>query len=50
MTNAWDLHNRWPESSLEIVPDAGHAAFEPGIVDRLIEATDRFGLVPSGTR
>jgi len=47
MTNAWDLHGRWPEAALEIVPDAGHAAFEPGIVDRLIEATDRFGRLPA---
>jgi hypothetical protein len=25
-----------------MVPDAGHAAFEPGNVDALIAATDRF--------
>jgi hypothetical protein len=24
------------------VPDAGHSAFEPGIVHELISATDRF--------
>jgi proline iminopeptidase len=42
MTSAWDLHGRWPEAAFEVVPDAGHAAFEPGIVDRLVEATDRF--------
>ena len=42
MTSAWDLHRRWPEADLEVVPDAGHAAFEPGIADRLISATDRF--------
>jgi hypothetical protein len=24
------------------VPDAGHSAFEPGIVDELVRATDRF--------
>jgi len=42
VTNAWDLHRRWPEATLQIVADAGHAAFEPGIVDRLVEATDRF--------
>jgi proline iminopeptidase len=41
VANAWDLHRRWPEATLEIVPEAGHAAFEPGIVDRLVEATDR---------
>jgi len=42
VSNAIDLHRRWPEASLEIVPDAGHAALEPGIVDRLVSATDRF--------
>lgn len=46
IVNAWDLHRRWPEATLEIVADAGHAAFEPGIVDRLVEATDRFAKLP----
>ncbi|MEM9384305.1 MAG: prolyl aminopeptidase [Pseudomonadota bacterium] len=40
--NAWDLSQRWPEASLEIIDDAGHSAFEPGITDALIRATDRF--------
>ncbi len=42
MTTAWDLHRAWPEAELHVVPDAGHAAAEPGTTDRLIEATDRF--------
>jgi proline iminopeptidase len=42
MTTAWDLHRAWPEASFQVVPDAGHASSEPGIVDRLIRATDRF--------
>ncbi len=42
MTTAWDLHVRWPEADLHVVPDAGHAAAEPGTVDRLVTATDRF--------
>ncbi|MBM4221496.1 MAG: prolyl aminopeptidase [Gammaproteobacteria bacterium] len=42
MTSAWDLHKAWPEARLQIVPDAGHSAFEPGIVHELISATDRF--------
>jgi proline iminopeptidase len=33
------LHNLWPESQLNIVRDAGHAASEPTIVDALIRAT-----------
>ena len=40
--NAWDLHRAWPEATLRIIPDAGHAATEPGIVDALITATDSF--------
>lgn len=40
--SAWDLNRAWPESDLRIVQDAGHSAFEPGIVHELIEATDRF--------
>ncbi len=39
---AWDLHRAWPEARFELVPDAGHAFSEPGIVDRLVGATDRF--------
>lgn len=41
--SAWDLHKAWPEARLQIVPDAGHSAYEPGIVDRLVAATDAFG-------
>jgi proline iminopeptidase len=37
--NAWDLHRAWPEAKLEIVPEAGHSASEPGIVHGLIQAT-----------
>jgi proline iminopeptidase len=38
--NAWDLHQAWPEARLRIVADAGHSAYEPGITDELIRATD----------
>ncbi|MEU1986176.1 prolyl aminopeptidase [Nocardia sp. NPDC019395] len=44
--SAWDLHRTWPKSRLHIVDDAGHSAAEPGIVDRLVEATDTFAAVP----
>jgi len=40
--SAWDLHRAWPEARLHIVPDAGHSAMEPGIVDALVGATDEF--------
>lgn len=40
--NAWDLKTAWPEADLEIVEDAGHAMTEPGIISRLVAATNRF--------
>lgn len=39
---AWALHKAWPEGELQIVPDGGHMFNEPGILDGLIRATDRF--------
>ena len=39
---AWDLHRAWPEAEFIMVPDAGHAFDEPGILSALIDATDRF--------
>jgi len=40
--NAWDLHRAWPEATLNVIPNAGHAATETGIADALIRATDGF--------
>jgi proline iminopeptidase len=37
--NAWQLHQAWPRAELRIIPDAGHSALEPGIVDALVRAT-----------
>ncbi|VVT15752.1 prolyl aminopeptidase [Rhizobium sp. EC-SD404] len=39
---AWALHKAWPEAEFHIVEGAGHAFTEPGILDQLIRATDRF--------
>ena len=39
--NAWDLKQAWPQAELRLVPDAGHAMTEPGIVHELISATRR---------
>jgi proline iminopeptidase len=39
---AWALKKAWPEVDLQIVPDGGHLYNEPGILDGLIRATDRF--------
>lgn len=40
---AWQLHKGWPDAEFFLIEDAGHAYSEPGILDRLIYATDRFG-------
>ena len=39
LRNAWELHKAWPLSELRVVPDAGHAMTEPGIVHELVSAT-----------
>ncbi len=49
--NAWELNRAWPESILEIIPDAGHSATEPGIVNALvIAAIDMAGLLRDADR
>jgi proline iminopeptidase len=40
--SAWDLKQAWPEVDLQIVPDGGHLFTEPGVLDGLIRAADRF--------
>jgi len=37
---AWELHKAWPEADFQLIGDAGHAYTEPGVLDRLIRATD----------
>ena len=39
---AWALKKAWPQVELQIVPDGGHLYNEPGILDGLVRATDRF--------
>jgi proline iminopeptidase len=39
---AWELHKAWPEAEFHLIGDAGHAFKEPGILDKLIRATDQF--------
>ncbi len=36
----WELHQAWPETELNIIPMAGHAAGEPALVHALVTATD----------
>lgn len=42
MKTAWDLCQAWPEAEFKLILDAGHAASEPGIIDALVRATDRY--------
>ncbi|WP_127597044.1 prolyl aminopeptidase [Nitratireductor alexandrii] len=44
--NAWALHKAWPRAEFHLVEGAGHAFSEPGILDRLIRATDSFADRP----
>ena len=39
---AWALHKAWPTAEFHLIEGAGHAYSEPGILDQLIRATDRF--------
>lgn len=39
---AWDLHRAWPQAEFHLVDAAGHAFNEPGILQQLLAATDRF--------
>ena len=39
---AWELHRAWPDSVLTILPKAGHAITDYGVLDALVAATDEF--------
>lgn len=40
--SAYRLHQAWPEAVFQMIPDAGHSAFEPSISAALVAATDQF--------
>ncbi|MEO1963889.1 prolyl aminopeptidase [Hyphomonas sp.] len=42
MRQAWELHKAWPKSEFHPIEGAGHAYSEPGILDKLIRATDKY--------
>jgi proline iminopeptidase len=42
LRNAWDLKAAMPHAELRIVPDAGHAMTEPGILHELVLAAKRY--------
>lgn len=41
LENAWRLHKAWAESKLFIVPNSGHSATEPEMLNALILATQK---------
>ena len=43
--SAWDLKRELPDADLRIIADAGHASSELGIVDGLVQATDRYAAL-----
>jgi len=49
VASAVDLHELWPESTLVIVPNAGHSSHEQGITKELVAATDRIKNTGSPT-
>jgi len=40
--SAWDLHRRFPEAEFHLIKDSGHSAMEPGTLDILVRATEKF--------
>jgi proline iminopeptidase len=42
---AWRLKQAWPKVELNLIADAGHLFSEPGNLDALVRATDRFADV-----
>ena len=39
---AWTFAKAWPRADFHLIEGAGHAFSEPGILDRLIRATDKY--------
>lgn len=43
MKTAWELYKIWQTADFELIPDAGHHSSETGILEKIIEYTDKFG-------
>lgn len=41
LRSAWELAQAWPRAELQIIPDAGHSATEPGTLRALLAAVAR---------
>lgn len=48
LDGATALHNAWPNSTLNIIRDAGHSSHEPSVMDALVKATDNLAEQLSG--
>lgn len=40
--SAFRLHAAWPEAKMQVIDDAGHSGYEPGIAAALVAATEKF--------
>lgn len=43
-SNAFELKRVWPQARLQLIPDAGHSASEPGIRAALVQATEEMAV------
>ncbi len=41
LVSAHELHRAWPRAEYQVIPDAGHSVWEPGILQALLDATER---------
>ena len=48
LVTAWELARAWPDSELVVVDEAGHDAGHPGMLERVVAATDRFRVAGPG--
>lgn len=39
---AFRLHAAWPQAKMQVIDDAGHSGYEPGIAAELVAATEQF--------
>lgn len=44
LEQSWQIKQQLPHANFSIVPLAGHAASEPGLIDALVDATNKFAL------
>lgn len=45
LAGVWQLHNQWPSSVLEIIPNAGHYYKEPSMLSAIVRATNQLNLM-----